>query len=126
MNTDKATLYDFHQALGQLFYAIALSDKVLREEEMAMLDKMINSEWLPIDKNAGQVRMTFNKVKEQGKTAQECMEAFESFYQTHKNLFREEVLERVWKSVNSIASACAGKNKSELVMLSKLSVILKE
>ncbi len=128
----KSSTYEFHQSLGQLFYAIAAADKVIRPKETQILEELIRSEWtseIESNKHSNSVtliKLAFEKAKGEKIGAEEALDFFCSFYGKNKNLFTKEVKEKIWTTVNSIAESVSGKNKSELNLLSKLSVIFRD
>lgn len=122
----------FYRNLGKLFYAIAAADKVVREDEINSLKEIVKSEWLRVDDveddfgsdSAFQIEIVFDWLVEQDLPAAECFSDFEFFINEHDNLFTSSIKKLIWKTANSIASAFSGKNKSELIMLAKLSELL--
>ena len=56
---------------------------------------------------------------------EECFQSFSTYYKENKKLFNDKRKRLIWKTVNAIANAFAGKNKSELIMLTKLLLLLK-
>jgi hypothetical protein len=118
----------FYQNLGKLFYAVAAADRVVREQEIIRLKEIIRQEWLPLDDAvddfgtdaAYQMQTVFDWLKEHNAEADACLKSFKSFMDKHSSLFTVQVMEKIWKTVNSVASAFAGKNKSELIILNKI------
>ena len=41
----------FYPQLEKLFYSIALSDEKIQQEEIAELKKIVQKEWLPLEKS---------------------------------------------------------------------------
>lgn len=123
----------FYQNLGKLFYAIAAADKVIREEEVKKLKQIVNTEWLNLggvkDKSEidamRQIKIIFNQLTVQAKNPNDCMAEFKSFKKTHENLFTNDVKQLIWKTASAITISFSGRNKSELIMLAELGIILK-
>jgi len=122
----------FYQNLGTLFYAIAAADKTVRLEEISTLKQIVNTEWLALDgvKNKAEIdamreiKITFNKLKEQTKNADACLAEFKLFKKAHEYLFTENVKQLIWKTANAIVSSFSRRNKSELIIITELGIIL--
>lgn len=124
----------FYNQLGKLFYSIAAADKTIVEEEINTLKQIVNTDWLALDgaKDKSevdamrQIKIAFEQLKQQEVNVYSCLEEFKTFKELHPHLFTDDVKQLIWKTVNSIASSFARKNKSELVFLSKLAMLLKD
>jgi hypothetical protein len=119
--------------LGKLFYAIAAADKNINPSEIKTLKDLVKEEWLKVDDfedefgtdAAYQIEIMFDLLMEEPPDAGEAFQEFKDFKAGHENLFSEEVKKLTWKTADAIAAAFAGKNKSEVIMLSKLKTLLK-
>ncbi|MCB7481036.1 hypothetical protein [Christiangramia sediminis] len=124
----------FYQKLGELFYAIAAADKVVREEEFKMLKDLVLSRWIDIDDyidsfgtdSAYQMEIVFEWFDYEGVDAQECYESFREFMLEHQELFTEKRKKLILETASKIARVFSGINKSELVILSKLDALFKK
>ncbi len=124
----------FYQEIGQLFYAVAAADKVVRKSEYDALRKFIREEWLSLDDYkdtfgsdaAFQVEIVFDWFDYEQMNAKDCFESFSEFYKEHPSLFTPERKQLILKTAHAIANAFAGKNKSELIFLSRLSLLFKK
>lgn len=133
MKPSEETLKKLYQNLGKLFYAIAAADKKVSQVEINTLVKLVNTEWLPIEKTEDefgtdevfQIEIIFDWLLEEEASPAVCMSDFKAFKKEHESLFTNQVKKLTWKTANAIASAFSRKNKSELVMLNELSHILK-
>lgn len=122
----------FYRNLGKLFYAIAAADKTVREEEINTLKQIVNTEWLILDgvKDKSevdamrQIKITFNQLSKQSQHPDDCMADFKSFKKSHEHLFTDNVKQLIWKTANAMASSFSGKNKTELILLTELGIIL--
>ncbi len=134
MTTTENIGMTFYQNLGKLFYAIAASDKVVRESEYKSLRKIVKSEWLDVDDiedNFGadaayQIEIVFDWLDYQELNADESYNQFEEYYKEHKTHFTDKIKDLVWSTCNAIAGAFSGKNKSELMMLGRLKLIFEK
>lgn len=121
-----------YQNLGKLFYAVAAADRVVREEEQLSLKRIVKQEWLNLEDTtdefgtdaAYQVEFIFDYLKENRTDSMKAFEDFKNFKKEHEDLFDEELKSLIWKTAKAIARAFAGTNKSELILLSKLKMIL--
>lgn len=123
----------FYQNLGKLFYAMAAADKVIRIEEVKKLKQIVNTEWLNLrgvkDKSEidamRQIKIIFNQLGAQIQNPNNSMAEFKSFKKEHEYLFTDDVKQLIWKTASAITTAFSGRNKSELMLLAELGIILK-
>lgn len=123
----------FYQKLGELFYAIAASDKIVRQSEYKELTRFVEEEWKAMDDYedqfgtdaAYQISIVFEWFDYERMDADDCFESFSDYYQEHKNLFSEERKNLILRTVQKIADAFRGTNKSELIMITKLQLLFK-
>ncbi len=124
----------FYQSLGKLFYAIAASDKIVRVAEYEALRKIVTAKWKPLDDYedefhtdaALQIEIVFDWLDYKSLKANVCFDEFSSFKKENENLFSSKRKKLIWETSNAIANSFAGKNKSEIIMLAKLKMILEE
>ena len=124
----------FYQKLGELFYAIAASDKVVRKAEYKALSEIVEKEWKSMDDYedqfktdaAYQIAIVFEWFDYEGMNAQECFSSFKDYYEEHQSLFYGRRKELILKTASKIANSFNGTNKSELIMLSKLETLFKK
>ena len=116
----------FYQALAHLCYAIIATDKSVRTEEVVALRQLLNSEWPNEEEHPHPVQLTFEQLIQQKAEVKEAMNYFKTFKENNEPLFTENTKKRIWKTVNTLAESVAGKNKSELVLLSQLSALFDE
>ena len=135
METSLKLEIEFYQNLGKLFYAIAASDKIVRPSEIETLLELVKSEWLPLDTfedefqvdAAYQIETVFDWLDaEGGLSADSCFKDFKSFKAENETLFNEKRKQLIWKTSNAIANSFSGKNKSELLILAKLKMLLEK
>ncbi len=135
MNASTSLEIKFYQSLGKLFYAIAASDKIVREAEVETLIDLVKSKWVPIDdfedefhvEAAYQIETVFDWLDcEGGLKAEGCFKEFKSFKKENESLFTKKRKQLIWKTSNEIANSFSGKNKSEIIMLARLKMVLEE
>lgn len=132
MDTTQNIGITFYQNLGKLFYAVAASDKVVRESEYNSLRKIVKSKWLQVDDivdefgadAAFQIEIVFDWMDYETPNAESCFKEFETFYNEYKTYFSKRIKQLIWETANNIADAFSGKNKSELMMLGRLKITL--
>jgi len=132
---DKINTIKFYQNLGKLYYAIAASDKVVREEELDKLNETVKKVWLTSNSVQNDVKAeaehsiinTFKWLnKDNEYDAETCFNSFIKYKKENEQLFTEELKLLILKTANVIASSFSGINKSELIMLAKLNLELKK
>lgn len=125
----------FYQNLGKLFYAIAITDNFVRDEELKTLEKSITTEWMALDdfsekenqKKSLLILETFRKLLDQNKNdADFYFNRFINFKRANGAFFNEDVNALILKTACNLASAFSSKNKSELILLAKLNLELKK
>lgn len=131
--THSFTADNFYVHLGKLFYAVAAADKVVREAEVKTLKEIVENQWLHLDKfrdefgtdAAYQIEIIFDWLDDNDPEPGQAYSEFEDYYKEHPRLFTTEVKQLVWKTADAIAASFSGKNKSEVILLSKLKSLLK-
>lgn len=132
MKIQNQSLSVLFQKLGELFYAIAAADKIVRNQEYDALREFVKKEWGksenlkdPFGADAVfQMEIVFDWFDYEGRDAWECFENFREFKKTHEELFTPERKKLILNTASAIANAFSGKNKSELIMLAKLEQLL--
>lgn len=121
-----------HQFLGKLFYAVAMADKKIEEEEIAALKTDILQRWYRLDSKPNglvldghqEIITVFTQLQETKAESDDCFSEFQEFFNEHKQLFNEDLRKLIWDTTQVIASSFANKNKSELIVLAKLKMLL--
>ncbi|MEM0517204.1 MULTISPECIES: hypothetical protein [Aequorivita] len=132
-NTNKPQLL-FYQKMGELFYAIAAADNVVRKTEYDTLKNIVAEKWKNLDEYedpfhtdaAYQIEIVFDWFDYEQLDANDCFESFADYKKENPNLFTAERKKLIWETADAIASSFAGKNKSEVVMLAKLKMLLSQ
>ncbi len=118
---------DLYNNIGKLFYAIAKADGKLTLEEYRKLNEILDHYWLHLNLEwIATTKHAFNELYLCNAEATPCFDAFIGFYKTNPNLFTKEFKRLILKTANSIAYAFAKINKSELILLAKLSIEFKK
>ncbi|MFL1896244.1 hypothetical protein ACJRPK_11115 [Aquimarina sp. 2-A2] len=129
MSTTSITIY---QNLGKLFYAIAAIDRVIRAKEYAKLKELVKKDWVAVDQltdefktdAAFQIEIVFDWLENEDKDPNECYDDFESYYKENTPHFDASIKKLIWKTANEIANAFSGRNKAEVILLTKLKLLL--
>jgi len=125
----------FYQKLGKLFYAIAAADNTVRKTERNKLKQIVKTEWLDVDDYeddfhtdaAYQIEVVFDWLNTEEKLdAKKWFDDFIDFKEEHPQLFGDSINKMILKTAHAIAASFSGKNKSELIMLARLNLKLKE
>jgi hypothetical protein len=122
----------YYQKMGELFYAIAAADNVVREAEYQALKNLVTLDWKRMDSSkdpfhsdaVSQIEVVFDWFDYEQLDANDCFDSFVNYKNNHPDLFTKERNKLIWRTANAIATAFAGKNKSELIMLAKLKKVL--
>jgi hypothetical protein len=125
---------ELYENLGKLFYAMASVDGNVHTKEIDNLRSYIRKYWLEIDAiedeygsdAAFRIESTFDWCLEYEKEADESFGQFQEFYKDHIKLFSLSIKNLVLATAHAMANAYAGKNKSELILLSKIELLFKE
>jgi hypothetical protein len=132
MKPSTRTMLSFYRQLGKLFYSVATADKTIRAEEVERLKQIVKSEWLPLENSvdafgsdsAFQIEIVFDWLLENEWDRGTVIPDFKHFRIEHESLFTDRVKQLILKTAHAIADAFSGKNKSELVLIGQLQLIL--
>jgi hypothetical protein len=132
MKPSARTMQNFYTQLGKLYYMVAAADDTIREAEIFKLKEIVKSEWLPMENSvddvgtdsAFQIEIVFDWLLENDWDRQAVIPEFKRFKIEHESLFTERVKQLILKTTHAIAQAFSGKNKSELVLIGELQLIL--
>jgi hypothetical protein len=121
-----------HQNLGKLFYAVAMADKKIEEEEIAALKTDILQRWYNLDSELNELVLdnhqdiitVFTQLHNIKAESDSCFLEFREFFNEHQNLFNTDLRKLIWDTAQDVASSFAKKNKSELILLAKLKILL--
>ncbi len=124
----------FYQKMGELFYAVAASDRVVRKKEYEALKQLVQTEWSSIDDYKDefqtdavyQMEIVFEWFDYEGMNGEDGFDNLSDYFKENKELVTYKRKQLIWKTVNAIANAFAGKNKSEVIMLTQLLMLLQD
>lgn len=114
----------FYCHVAKAFYAVALIDGEIRDEEYSTFKETLRKEWLKKYKGRKEVveeiESCFDRLKKEKRIATDCFHEFVSYKQEHEQLFTNPMRSTIWEVACSIADVVNKKNKSELILLAHL------
>ncbi len=115
--------------LGKVFYAIANADRNLHDNEIARMKTEIEKFWKPKFAEAPYsmayyIWHAFERARSNKVPAEQAFEEFALYFNNEPGPFTQEIRNLIMDTSNAIASAYADKNKSELILLAKLQLLL--
>lgn len=122
----------FYEKVGELFYAIAAVDTKVRKEEFSSLKNCLNTYWnlfevtgkdrslKPIDILEASFKNAFRNKKD----PKTCYEDFVKYKSNNSELFTQTHNKAIWNTANLIANSFSAVNKSEVIVLQKLKLLL--
>ena len=121
-----------HENIGKLFYAVAMADKKIEEEELVALKTDISQRWCNLDSKPNglvldghqEIFTVFTHLQNTNAQSDLCFLEFRHFFNEHQNLFNTDLRKLIWDTAQAVASSFAKKNKSELIVLAKLKMLL--
>lgn len=121
----------FYQKLGELFYAIAATCKIVSKAEYKILTQLVEEEWKIVNEKedqfktgaTNQLSIVFKWFDYECMDAEDCFESFVGYFKKHNNFFIAKRKALIIKTINKIADSFRGVNKSELIMITKLQLL---
>jgi hypothetical protein len=134
MDDKQHIMIALYQHLGKLFYAIASSDKKIQKQEVEVLKKEVSvfntNENLNISNSIIDVEHyitgTFDILYFEDADAETCFDDFITFKKEYETLFTTSFKKKILEIAGKIAASFSNLNKSELMMLAKLSIEFKK
>jgi hypothetical protein len=135
MKHSQKTIISFYESLGKLFYAIAAADNIVEEIEFNVLKETVKNKWTKIDPvdddfhsdAAYQIETVFDWLNNEGfSNSETCYNEFLEFKKEHPSLFTKNIKSLILKTATKIAASVADLNKSELMLVARLSIEFKK
>ncbi|SHI80066.1 hypothetical protein SAMN04487911_1069 [Arenibacter nanhaiticus] len=125
---------ELYQNLGKLFYAVAMADNKVRSSEVEKLHAAVRENWVSLEDfkdqfgtdTAYQIEIVFDWLQNEEHEGSIYFKEFSDFYREHKSKFTIPIKKLIWDTSNKIAAAFANKNKAEVIILTKLKILLDE
>jgi hypothetical protein len=123
----------FYKELGNLFYAIAASDKIIRPEERKKVDEEIQFAWRHYDDSTDRfgtdraflIEFEFEAMEDEMAPASEAYQSFEDYFNEYKDQIDAKTRRRIFNSALHIAESAHKVNVNEHKYLSKLKKLMK-
>ncbi|TPN87082.1 hypothetical protein [Aquimarina algicola] len=118
---------EFYQKLAHLFYAVAMADKKMVIEEKRKIVLYVEKYWShSFNKNESKevIYETMRELIRQQTTSEDAFEVFKTYYQNRSNDFSDDLCQKIMEAADAIATSFSKRNKSELVLLTKLHNLL--
>lgn len=119
----------FFKNLAYLFYAFGMADrKFLKQEKHSIINLVEKGGFTEIDTSSAKdlIYQTLKDLIEQDVTAMNAFEIFTTYFIENKQLFTENLRSEIQNGVKQILDVNNRKDKSEIVLLSKLYLLFKE
>lgn len=125
---------NFYKHLGILCFAVASADKKITAAETERFIEVINEHWKSLEDSTDEfgtdavfaAESVFDWQIESFVTAEEAYNTFCQYATDNKSMYTPTVKIKLLQTAEAIASAFSGKNKSEVVMLSRLQEFLRK
>lgn len=117
----------FYKNIALLFYAVANADKkIVIEEKRSIIQVIKNSsvELGNLSDNEETIYEVLRNLIKDNVTSDEAFEQFSHYATTNKHIFAKETSDALIHAAHKIASSKSDKNKSELIFLAKLNILL--
>ena len=124
----------YYEKVGELLYAISAIDKVVRKEEFRSLKNSLNSFWTSFKVNgqnaslepAAVMETAFMNALRNKKDPETCYAGFVKYKKNNPEQFNTAHNKVIWDTVNLIANSYSLVNKSEVIFLQKLKLVLQD
>lgn len=133
MKTSDKSHVELYRLLGRLFFATAQADKIVHQKEIDKFKSLVKEKWLDFEHSvdefgtdaAHQIEIVFYYLTENESNNDEILNDLKMFKDKHESLFTKELIDLILSTTNAIASSSSFFNKSELVFLSQLQLMLR-
>lgn len=105
------------ELLGKIFYASAMIDGAMKEDEVVRLNQLLREDWASSE---NQIIEAFCSCINTGYDVKDIFRDIENFKEAHSLSIPKEEIEKIMKTAYSITNAYSAINKSELIFISKL------
>ena len=124
----------FYKELGNLFYAIAASDRKIGSEEKKKLDEEVQFAWRHYDHSTDRfgtdraflIEFEFEAMEDQMASAKDAFRSFQDYFSENKKEIDAITRKRIFNSAKHIAENVHKINASEHRYLERLRKLLKD
>lgn len=125
---------NIYWAIGKLFYAIAFVDNTVHFLEYKTVERLIGQEgsssnerkYVIIPDGSKEILKSFYTMLEARIDAYDAFKEFVSYKKNHEQEFTPQIKKWIWQIADRITYSFARKNKSEVIILSKLKETLEK
>jgi len=114
---------DFYEAIGKLFYAVAMADRSFMKDEKKEIVNLVAEHWSEklFYKDADElVYQSIRASIAEEQKSQEAFSIFKAYYLLNGLLFTKEIKKVLLEDTNAIGSSYSKRNKSESAMYAQL------
>lgn len=123
----------FYKELGNLFYAIAASDKVIGQKERQKLDEEVQFAWRHYDHTTDRfgsdraflIEFEFEAMEDEMTPAEDAFRSFSDYFSDNEKEFDKQTRKRIFNSATHIAETVRKINVAEHKYLSRLKKLMK-
>ncbi|SNR15790.1 hypothetical protein [Tenacibaculum jejuense] len=119
---------DFYRAISNLFYSFSMIDKTMSVQEKKEIVWAVKQEWATNEYGFDSEELIYETMRsliKEKQNADQAFEKFKVFFIANKELFSKDVKQELLEACHKICNADHGKNKSELILLTKLHKLIK-
>lgn len=123
----KSSNTEFYRHLAHLFYAIAMADKKMVVDEKRKIVAYVKKYWVAeaVSKNNEEIiYATLRELIKAKLGSDRAFKAFKIYFDNNPSEFPEEICKQLMETVDGIALSASKRNKSELVLLTKVHRLL--
>jgi len=132
MHTSTKEAEELYSIIGALLYCVAISDRRVRPEEVDALESKVIDHWATFPKvekayfafATSSILNSFHQSVDECKDSESAFHRFKSVRQTQPDYFTPTLCAYIFRSATMISTAVSRNNKSELVLLSQLEILL--
>lgn len=122
----------FFRVVGKLCYAVAAVDGNVHPNEFDRLKSVVTEHWAPVEEAEDpfhsravyQMEVIFDWLQENPQPAQECLDEFLDYLDRYPSMFTLERRTLIARTADAIAASFSGRNKSELIILTRINLAL--
>ena len=123
----------FYKELGNLFYAIASSDKTIDTKEKKKLDEEVQFAWRNYDNSTDRfgtdraflIEFEFETAEDEMISSKEAFQSFEDYFLESQDNINEQTRKRIFNSAKHIAESMHKINAAEHKYLNRLKKLMK-
>lgn len=120
-------LKDFYRNIAYLFYAVSMADRNMAEDEKKTIVKAVKEQW-SINENGFEsgelIYETIRTLIKKKESSEDSFEEFRKYVLSNKGLFTKKINYSLLETSHKICNIMNGKNKSELILLTKIHKLL--